>query len=105
MSEPMDAETVNFDPRSLDVKVWFGNNSSPLVRAPQVAFPSVNRRLKGDRMPAPVPASTSSGSDAAPLQPLAPSPQGKVAKVYQDVDPEKNSAQVLADLASLKAAS
>lgn len=30
-------------------------------------------------------------------------PQGKVAKVYQDVDPEKNSAQVLADLASLKA--
>ncbi|WP_266170587.1 peroxiredoxin [Dyella subtropica] len=32
-------------------------------------------------------------------------PQGKVAKVYQDVDPEKNSAQVLADLATLKAAS
>src|ERR1700757_709805 len=45
-------QTVNFDPRSLDVKVWFGNNSSPLVRPPlQVAFPSVNRRLKGDRMP------------------------------------------------------
>lgn len=32
-------------------------------------------------------------------------PQGKVAKVYEDVDPEKNSAQVLADLASLKASS
>lgn len=32
-------------------------------------------------------------------------PQGKIAKVYQDVDPEKNSAQVLSDLASLKAAS
>jgi peroxiredoxin Q/BCP len=31
-------------------------------------------------------------------------PQGKIAKVYQDVDPEKNSAQVLADLATLKAA-
>jgi peroxiredoxin Q/BCP len=30
-------------------------------------------------------------------------PQGKVAKVYEDVDPEKNSAQVLGDLASLKA--
>lgn len=29
-------------------------------------------------------------------------PQGKIAKVYQDVDPEKNSAQVLADLNSLK---
>ena len=32
-------------------------------------------------------------------------PQGKVAKVYVDVDPEKNSAQVLGDLATLKAAS
>lgn len=32
-------------------------------------------------------------------------PQGKVAKVYEDVDPEKNSSQVLADLASLRAAS
>jgi peroxiredoxin Q/BCP len=29
-------------------------------------------------------------------------PQGTIAKVYQDVDPEKNSAQVLADLATLK---
>ena len=32
-------------------------------------------------------------------------PQGKIAKVYQDVDPEKNSSQVLADLATLKASS
>lgn len=32
-------------------------------------------------------------------------PQGKVAKVYEDVDPEKNSSQVLADLALLRAAS
>jgi len=31
-------------------------------------------------------------------------PQGKIAKVYVDVDPEKNSAQVLSDLASLQAA-
>jgi peroxiredoxin Q/BCP len=31
-------------------------------------------------------------------------PQGKIAKVYVDVDPEKNSAQVLSDLATLKAA-
>ena len=30
-------------------------------------------------------------------------PQGRIAKVYRDVDPEKNSAQVLADLAALKA--
>lgn len=32
-------------------------------------------------------------------------PSGRIAKVYVDVDPEKNSAQVLADLAVLKAAS
>ncbi len=32
-------------------------------------------------------------------------PQGRIAKVYVDVDPEKNSAQVLHDLAALKAAS
>ena len=31
-------------------------------------------------------------------------PQGRVSKVYVDVDPEKNSAQVLTDLATLKAA-
>jgi len=31
-------------------------------------------------------------------------PQGKLAKVYRHVDPEKNSAQVLSDLAVLKAA-
>ena len=31
-------------------------------------------------------------------------PQGVIAKVYPDVDPEKNSAQVLSDLATLKAA-
>ena len=32
-------------------------------------------------------------------------PQGRIARVYTDVDPEQNSTQVLADLDSLKAAS
>lgn len=31
-------------------------------------------------------------------------PQGKIVKVYKDVDPEKNSGQVLADIAQLKKA-
>jgi peroxiredoxin Q/BCP len=31
-------------------------------------------------------------------------PQGRIAKIYIDVDPEKNSGQVLTDLAALKAA-
>ena len=76
LSEPAGAQTVNLDPRSLDVKVWFGNNGSPLVRpALQVEYPSVNRRLKGNRMPLPEPASTSNGTETLPqLQPInAPS--------------------------------
>ena len=32
-------------------------------------------------------------------------PNGKIAKIYRDVDPEKNSAQVLSDLTTLKKAS
>jgi thioredoxin-dependent peroxiredoxin len=32
-------------------------------------------------------------------------PNGKIAKIYRDVDPEKNSAQVLSDLDTLKKAS
>jgi peroxiredoxin Q/BCP len=32
-------------------------------------------------------------------------PQGKIAKIYRDVDPEKNSAQVMSDLTTLKAGS
>lgn len=31
-------------------------------------------------------------------------PQGRIAKIYADVDPEKNAGQVLTDLAALKAA-
>jgi Cell Wall Hydrolase len=71
MSEPVGAETVNYDPRSLDVKVWTGNGS-PLVRpALHVEYPAVNRRLKGDRMPAPQSLPASSGTESAPpLQPI-----------------------------------
>ena len=75
MSEPIDGQRVNFDPRALDVKVWTGNES-PLVRpALQVEYPTVNRRLKGDRMPAPQTSPASSGSESLPpLQPIdAPS--------------------------------
>jgi Cell Wall Hydrolase len=71
MSEPTGAEAVSFDPRSLDVKVWTGNGS-PLVRpALQVEYPTVNRRLKGDRMPIPESSPASSGTESAPpLQPI-----------------------------------
>ena len=75
MSEPADVQTVNFDPRSLDMKVWTGNEP-PLARpALQVAYPTVNRRLRGDRMPTPEASPASSGTNSLPpLQPVdAPS--------------------------------
>jgi len=76
LSEPIDARPVNFDPRSLDVKVWFGDSGSSLLRpALQVAYPSVNRRLKGNRLPSTEPAPASGGAvTLPPLQPVtAPS--------------------------------
>jgi hypothetical protein len=71
LSEPIGASTVNLDPRSLDVKVWFGDGSSSLLRpAVQVAYPTVNRRLKGNRLPQ-EPAPASSGTETLPpLQPV-----------------------------------
>ncbi len=76
MSEPVGAEPVNFDPRSLDVKVWTGNGSPLVHPVLQVEYPSVNRRLKGDRMPVPQPAPTSGTESVPQLQPInAPATQ------------------------------
>ena len=71
------AQPVNFDPRALDVKVWTAEEP-PMARAAlHVEYPSVNRRLKGDRMPLPQPAPAASEQQIAPeLQPVnAPSSQ------------------------------
>jgi hypothetical protein len=77
MAGSSDVQAVNFDPRSLDVKVWNGN-APPVARpAVQVEYPSVNRRLKGDRLTVaqPEPAATAP-ENLPPLQPLvAPSMQ------------------------------
>jgi Cell Wall Hydrolase len=72
LSEPIGARPVNFDSRSLDVKVWFGGSGSSLLRpALQVAYPSVNRRLKGNRLPSAEPAPASGGAETLPpLQPV-----------------------------------
>ncbi len=76
MPEPFGAQPVNFDPRSLNVKTW-SVDAPPVARAAlQIQYPSVNRRLKGDRMPLPEPAPGSSGSESPPqAQPIdAPQP-------------------------------
>jgi len=89
MSEAAGAQTVNVDPRSLDVKVWFGNNGSLFMRpALQVEYPAVNRRLKGNRMPVPEPAATSSGTETVPqLQPISVPPATRPAQPPTPVSP------------------
>jgi hypothetical protein len=77
MPEPLDAQPVNFDASSLDVKVW--SVDEPLLARPalQIEYPTVNRRLKGDRMPMPQSSPDSSEPGSMPqLQPIdAPSSQ------------------------------
>ena len=71
------AQPVNFDPRALDVKAWTAEEP-PMARAAlHVEYPSVNRRLKGDRMPLPQPAPAAGEPQSVPeLQPVnAPSSQ------------------------------
>jgi hypothetical protein len=72
MAEPPAAQPVNFDPRSLDVKVWVADQSAMQHPVLHVEYPTVNRRLKGDRMPLP-----QNAPKAAPqLQPIdAPASQ------------------------------
>ncbi len=75
MPEPLGAQPVNFDPRSLDVKAW-SVEQPPMARpALQIEYPTVNRRLKGDRMPLPQTPPSSREPESLPqLQPIdAPS--------------------------------
>jgi spore germination cell wall hydrolase CwlJ-like protein len=51
LPEPTLAQPVNFDPRSLDVKVWAVDAPPMAHPALEVEYPTVNRRLKGDRLP------------------------------------------------------
>jgi hypothetical protein len=56
LPEPAAAQPVNFDPRSLDVKLWSVDETAMVRPAPEVEYPTVNRRLKGDRLPQSPPA-------------------------------------------------
>jgi spore germination cell wall hydrolase CwlJ-like protein len=53
IAAPLAAQPVHFDPRSLDVKVWTADEPPLAHAALHVQYPTVNRRLKGDRMPLP----------------------------------------------------
>src|SRR5208282_6103220 len=71
MPDPFGAQPVNFDPRSLDVKAW-SVDATPMTRAAlQIEYPTVNRRLKGDRMPLPEFAPGASQTESLPqVQPI-----------------------------------
>jgi hypothetical protein len=89
MPRPPAIELVNFDPRSLDAKAWTIDQPFEATPAAQIAYPTVDRRLKGDRMPSSnsAPATVDPKSlpqlqpiDAAPAtRPLQPSPSKPVA--------------------------
>ncbi len=68
---PFRAQPVNFDPRSLDVKTWSAE-APPLARAAlAIVYPTVNRRLKGDRLPRPQAApSVSTPQGLSQLRPI-----------------------------------
>jgi hypothetical protein len=51
MPRPLGSQPVNFDPGSLDVKTWSAGAPALIHRAIEIAYPTVNRRLKGDRLP------------------------------------------------------
>jgi hypothetical protein len=75
MPEPLGFQTVNFDPRSLDVKAWSIDRPLTATPAKRVAYPTVNRQHKGDRLPPANTAPGSGGTESVPqLQPIdAPS--------------------------------
>jgi hypothetical protein len=99
MPEPLGPQPVNFDPRSLDVKVWSANEP-PIVRPTlQVEYPTVNRRLKGDRMPLPQAEPSANDPAGVPLlQPIdtapAPAPQTAPPRAPGRAPPLKTTEQL-----------
>ena len=51
VSQPLEFQTVNFDPRALDAYAWKVDEASNSRAARQVEYPIVNRTNKGDRLP------------------------------------------------------
>jgi hypothetical protein len=101
--QPPAIQLVNFDPRSVDAEVW--SIGEPLRgQTVQIDYPTVNRQLKGDRLPliSRTPASATPrnlprlqpiNAPAAPPPPAAPSPHAQapsapVVQMDADVPPE-----------------
>jgi len=74
MPQPPAIELVNFDPGAVDANAW--SISQPFDAGPRpVAYPTVNRRLKGDRLPSSDSAPAGSVPESLPqLQPIDAAP-------------------------------
>jgi len=106
MPDPRLYQQVNFDPRTADA-TWKLDEPLMTGTATQIEYPTVNRRLKGDRLPssdgAPAPGEPQSlpklkpidaaPADAAPAQPAAPAVQPRApAATPRPKDAEGNDA-------------
>ena len=106
MPEPAGAQPVNFDPSSLDAKTWLAGEPPLVHPAMEIAYPTVNRALKGDRLPLPQasPAADEARSlpqlhpVVAPVMPETPPP------VPDDIVPTAPPAPPPAPTTRLKAA-
>jgi hypothetical protein len=82
-SVPLGYQTVNFDPSAVAANTWQIDAPLNATSAEPVEYPTVNRRLKGDRLPVLTPAApeilpqlqpVNAPPAAAPLQPRPPAP-------------------------------
>jgi hypothetical protein len=76
--QPLGYQTVNFDPDAADATGWQIDAPLTARSARQIEYPTVNRRLKGDRLPVnqPVPAAAEPAS-LPQLQPINTAPVAK----------------------------
>jgi hypothetical protein len=75
MPEPLGYQTVSFDPRALDATSWRNDELLTERPATQIEYPTVNRRLKGDRLPMTKVAPDPGASESLPqLQPINAQP-------------------------------
>jgi len=73
MPEPPAIVLVNFDPRSLDTDAWSIGEPLNDEQAPQIVYPTINRKLKGDRQPIANSAPAALAPQGAQLQPTGAS--------------------------------
>src|SRR5580658_3953254 len=70
IAAPLATQPVSCNPQSLDVKAWSVDEPTMARPALPIEYPTVNRRLKGDRMPLPQGAPSSSNPEGVPAQPV-----------------------------------